>query len=162
MEKIYGTKQRQDGLMRIGCSKWILFYGFGKDDEASESGWEYRYTFDHKPSLSEVKALVISSINAATDEKIKKGFVWRGEPVWLSTENQFNYKAAYDLAVQTGGASLPVKFKFGTDDTPIYHTFDSIDELRDFYVQALAFVQQMLDDGWKEKDNVDWEKFKLS
>ena len=39
-------------------------------------------------------------------------------PVWLSSENQFNYKAAYDLAVQTGGATLPVTFKFGTDEVP--------------------------------------------
>ena len=48
MEKIYGTKKRQDCLVRTGRSKWILFYGFGKDDENSENGWEYRHTFDHK------------------------------------------------------------------------------------------------------------------
>ena len=45
MEKIYGTKKRQDCLVRTGRSKWILFYGFGKDDENSENGWEYRHTF---------------------------------------------------------------------------------------------------------------------
>ena len=37
MEKIYGTKQRQDCLVRTGRSKWILFFGFWKDDEKSES-----------------------------------------------------------------------------------------------------------------------------
>lgn len=70
MEKIYGTKKRQDCLVRTGRSKWILFYGFGKDDENSENGWEYRHTFDHKPTLSEVKELVVSAINTATEEKI--------------------------------------------------------------------------------------------
>jgi hypothetical protein len=39
-------------------------------------------------------------------------------PVWLSTENQFNYKAAFDLATQTGGKSLPVTFKFGSTNNP--------------------------------------------
>ena len=49
-------------------------------------------------------------------------------PVWLSTENQYNYKAAYDLAVQTGGETLPVTFKFGSDEQPEYHTFEKLDE----------------------------------
>lgn len=90
MEKIYGTKKRQDCLVRTGRSKWILFYGFGKDDENSENGWEYRHTFDHKPTLSEVKELVVSAINTATEEKIINGFVWNGKAVYLSPENQLN------------------------------------------------------------------------
>ena len=80
-------------------------------------------------------------------------------PIWLSTENQFNYKAAYDLAVQTGGQSLPVKFKFGTDEQPVYHTFTTLEVLQEFYMTSLAFVQQVLDDGWQEKDNLDLSVF---
>ena len=41
--------------------------------------------------------------NKQTDEKILSGFVWKGMKVWLSAENQFNYKAAFDLAMQTAG-----------------------------------------------------------
>lgn len=62
--------------MRIGRSKWILFFGFWKDDEKSESGWEYRHTFNRKPTLSEVKEIVVSAINKTTEEKIINGFVW--------------------------------------------------------------------------------------
>jgi hypothetical protein len=58
-------------------------------------------------------------------------------PVWLSSENQFNYKAAYDLAVQTGGATLPVTFKFGTDEVPQYREFVTLEELTDFYTKAM-------------------------
>lgn len=93
MEKIYGTKERQDCLMRVGQSKWILFYGFGKDDEASDTGWEFRHTFDHKPRLSEIKELVISAINSLTNDKIVNGFAWNNQPVYLSVENQLNYAA---------------------------------------------------------------------
>lgn len=75
-------------------------------------------------------------------------------PVWLSTENQFNYKASYDLAVQTGGANLPIRFKFGTDEEPIYHDFTSVDELTDFYTGAMAFINETLQDGWKQKDSI--------
>ena len=70
-----------------------LFYGFGKDDEASERGWEYRHTFDHSPTLSEVKELIISTINTATQEKIVNGFIWNEKPIYLSAENQLNFAA---------------------------------------------------------------------
>lgn len=163
MEKIFGTNRRQDSLVHTGHSKWILFYGFGKDDEASDTGWEYRHTFDHKPTLSEVRELIISTINAATEEKIINGFVWNGIPVYLSTENQFNFKAAYDMAEMSQGATLPIKFKLSEDGagTPIYHEFADLGEFRDFYSKAMTYINQTLNDGWAEKDSVDWSVFTL-
>ena len=71
-------------------------------------------TFNYRPSLKEIQDIIYTWYNKQTDQAILNGFRWKGMPVWLSTENQFNYKAAYDLAVQTSGLSLPVKFKFGT------------------------------------------------
>ena len=83
------------------------------------------------------------------------GFVWRDIPVWLSIENQFNYKAAYDLAVQTNGQLLPT-FKFGTTESPVYHKFESLEDLRDFYISAISYVTDTLATGWKTKDKIDW------
>ena len=38
--KRFTVTKQQDCLVRTGRSKWILFYGFGKDDdENSENGW---------------------------------------------------------------------------------------------------------------------------
>ena len=76
-------------------------------------------------------------------------------PVWLSSENQFNYKAAYDLAVQTAGATLPVVFKFGTDTEPVYREFATLEDLTDFYTKAMQHIQNTLADGWKKKDVFD-------
>lgn len=76
--------------------------------------------------------------------------------MWLSQENQYNYKAAYDLAFQTDGKTLPVTFKFGTDESPVYHTFD---ELADFYTKAVKHIQEMLENGWKNKDTIDLSKY---
>lgn len=161
MEKIYGTTIRQDGLMKIGRREYELFYGFGKDNDTAETGYNYRHTFNHKPTIEEIKEVIIAQINKNTDEKILNGLVWHDMPIWLSSENQFNYKAAYDLAIQSGGETLPVTFKFGTDEEPVYHTFDSMDEFQDFYTSSLAYVQQTLLDGWNEKDNIDWTIFTL-
>ncbi|OKZ27935.1 MAG: hypothetical protein BHV68_23435 [Bacteroidales bacterium 43_8] len=57
--------------------------------------------FDRRPTLEEIKTAVLASYNARIDEAIRSGFRWEETPVWLSAENQFNYKAAFDLAVQT-------------------------------------------------------------
>lgn len=97
-------------------------------------------------------------INARVNEEILFGFVWNDMPVWLSVENQTNYKAAYDLAFQAQVMSMPftpVKFKFGIDDAPIYHDFTSFNELADFYVKAVAYIQNCYEDGWREKDSLD-------
>lgn len=160
MKKIYGATERQDGLYKIGRNKWELIYGFGKDTYDAESGFNYRERFDHKPTPDEIKAVIISQINEQTDANILSGFKWNGINVWLSTENQINFKAAYDLAVQTNGTILPVKFKLGeTDGNPVYYTFADVDTFTEFYVAAVNHVTTCINEGWQEKDNIDLTLF---
>lgn len=131
------------------------------DPETSESRgtvyWEEEFT--HTPSLEEIKEVVTKWYNTQIDERIISGYTWNETPVWLSTENQFNYKAAYDMAVQTDGASLPVTFKFGTDEEPVYHEFTTLDELKDFYTGTMAWINKCLTEGWETKDAIDWTKY---
>ena len=115
--------------------------------------------FKHKPTIDEVKECILAWFNHNIDQDIYSGFTWNGMNIWLSTENQFNYKAAYDLAVQTNGANLPITFKFGTTEEPNYHTFTTIDELQDFYVKAMAHVNTKLNEGWAKKDSFDWSEY---
>jgi len=160
MEKVYGSPKRQDGLYKVGRNKYELIYGFGKDREDDEIGWNYRHRFDHRPTLDEIREVIVAQINADTDAKILSQFTWDGKRVWLSQENQMNFKAAYDIAVQTGGAALPVKFKLGEDSkgAPVYHTFTDLDTFTDFYTKAVAHVVGCLNDGWQEKDSVDYDR----
>lgn len=115
--------------------------------------------FGHRPTAGEIMHLIIGWYNAQVDAAILSGFTYEGMPVWLSSENQFNYKSAYDLAVQTAGATLPLTFKFGTEEKPQYRRFDTIAELTDFYTKAMAYIQATLADGWKRKDAVDWNVY---
>ncbi len=160
MEKIFGATERHDQLLVFGTERAVLIYGYGEDDG---QGYDYRHTFDHKPTEQEIRDVIIAQINANTDAKILTGFVWQEKQVWLSTENEFNFKAAYDLAVQTGGATLPVKFKLGEDGNgnPVYHTFTELSEFTDFYTKAIAFVNTTLNEGWAEKDGIDMTTFGL-
>lgn len=162
MEKVYGSPKRQDGLYKVGRNKYELIYGFGKDREDDETGWNYRQRFDHRPTLDEIKGIIETQINSDTEAKILTQFSWNGKPVWLSQENQMNFKAAYDITVQTNGATLPIKFKLGEDeDGPVYHTFTKIEPFSDFILKAFTFVNTTLNEGWKEKDSVDYSVFEI-
>lgn len=159
MKRIKGT----DGVALVECVnpitnkwrvRWDVQANAGTDEKGeSETGVNYmEEEFSCKPTFPEIKELITGWFNRSIDEKILSGFVWNGYPVWLSTENQFNYKAAYDLAVQMNGITLPVTFKFGSDETPVYHEFKALDELTDFYIKSVAFVQDTLKEGWMKKD----------
>lgn len=114
-----------------------------------------------KPSREIIRTVILGWYNEEIDREILSGFVYEGMPVWLSSENQFNYKAAHDLAVQTGGAMLPVTFKFGTDEEPQYRTFENLEELTDFYTKAMKHIQDTLADGWRKKDAFDPEDYRV-
>lgn len=122
--------------------------------------WSEEY-FYHKPSEDELRTLFSKYYNELTDNIILSGFVWNDMPVWLSMENQFNYKAAFDLAIQTNGESLPITFKFGTDLEPVYYEFTTLDDLTDFYTKAVAFKDEALSEGWRLKDAIDYSLYKL-
>jgi hypothetical protein len=111
--------------------------------------------------LEQIKTFILDAINKRTDENILSGFIWRDNQVWLSRENQFNYKASYDLAVQNNGANLPTVFKFGDIDNPTYYKFDNIEDLEDFYLKATKFINEQLAIGWAKKDSINWEEYKL-
>lgn len=150
MEKVYGTDERHDALIIQSTGRCVLVYGYGEEDGM---GFDYRHTFDHKPTSSEVLDVITTHVNALTDKKILSGYVWNGMNVWLSSENQFNFKASYDAAVQFGGATLPIRFKLGeTDSEPNYYVFEDMETFTDFYTKALAFIIETLNVGWMEKD----------
>lgn len=114
---------------------------------------------DHKPNLSEIKSIVTSWYNSEIDAKIVSGFKFNGNIVWLSTENQFNYKAAYDIAVQTGGMNLPIIFKLGSEEKPAYIQFNTVSEIQQFYINAMNHIQKTLENGWKTKDSINWDAY---
>lgn len=143
---------------------------FANDSEEEEEereivGWEdtdmctYMYEYIENPTVSQVKTMILDYYNNKTDKKILEGFVWNDMPVWLSTENQFNYKAAYDLAIQTQSQTLPVTFKFGDTENPVYYTFETMGEFTDFYMQAMNYINTCLQEGWTKKDSINWDNY---
>lgn len=152
------------GVLPIECvnprkNKWKVRWNITEKEDGS-SDW-YEQDYDHKPTLEEIRDTIVKFHNGQVDAKILSGFSWKDMPVWLSSENQFNYKASFDLAVQTNGQNLPVRFKFGTDKDQKYYDFKTVDELSDFYTSAIKFINDTLQEGWAEKDSVDFSVYSI-
>lgn len=140
--------------------RWDIQPETGEDaDKQLVSYYETEIVMLRKPNINDIKQAVLEGVNRMIDEKIISGFVWNDMPVWLSSENQFNYKAAYDLSVQTGGQTLPVLFKFGGTEKPIYHQFTTQEELSDFYLKVMKFINDTLSGGWAMKDSINWDEY---
>lgn len=155
-----GAIERADKLICLSSSNFLLIFGFETDADGNKYTW--RKYYDHKPTVREIKQDISNLINSETDAKILTGFTWNEKPVYLSTENQINFKAAYDIARDTQGVSLPVKFKLGEDEDgePVYHTFTKLEPLADFVMKAMAFVVTTLNEGWVKKD-IDYTIFDI-
>ena len=108
-----------------------------------------------------VKDAIIADIDAQTDEKILDGYEFTPDGadtsiiVWLSKESQTNFSEAHRLQI------VPVKFKLNetADKQPIYHTFETFEELNRFYVGGVAYINQCLNEGWARKDSIDWTPY---
>jgi len=164
MEKTFGATERHDQLLVFGTKRAMLIYGYGEEDG---QGYDYRHVFTHIPTKDEVHSVLIAHINECVDEKILRGFKWKPADsddtiaVWLSEENQRNFSEAQRVAMITNGSSLPMTFKLGEDGdgNPTYYQFESVEELTRFYLSAVSFIQQTLDEGWQEKDGLDMSVF---
>ena len=162
MNKIYGLIS-DFAPIKEDASRLVIAYGMIPEADGEHATWKEVdfYKKQGKPNLAKIKEAVRADINAATDERILKGFVWNGINVWLSKENQDNFGVAQRVAVSNPEAILPVTFKLGEDENgdPVYHTFESAEELTGFYLQAVAYVNAQLNAGWAEKDAIDWTPY---
>ena len=164
--EIKNRKSEFKPITKIG-NKCIIRWDFkpitkinnkGIEVETPLAVWQEE-TFNFIPNLDQIKEVILSYYNKQIDDKIIGGFVWKNMNIWLSSENQFNYKAMYDIAVQTNGKSLPIVLKFGSLTEPIYYTFNDLEDLTDFYFSSLNHIQNCLKEGWEIKDNIDWKKY---
>ncbi len=167
MREWYGNKGvKEIQLINSRQNKYAVRWNFrnkkyenGTEDENDVLFCEE--IFNHKPTLSEIKETVNGYYNEQINEKILSGCRWEGNVVWLSQENQLNYKTAFDTAFQTDGQNLPVIFKLGTEDNPKYVQFDTVERLKTFYLHWTSFITSTLRAGWQLKDSTDWTKYEI-
>lgn len=119
------------------------------------------FVYDEKPLPIVIKDDIEEYINNYISNKIVNDFVWEGNNVHLTRENQMNYKASYDLAMQSGGQNLPIKIKTTKNGKTEYLVFFTIDELSNFYIAMNKYVNDMLEKGWNMKDSIDYSVYSV-
>ena len=159
MEKLYGNYERVDRLIQVGKRRWLLYFGLFEDCNGKYIFQQY---FSMKPSLEEVKKIVIDTINEETQSKIMSGFKWKGNLVWLSEANQLNYSrdfaVAYYCERKGEDYALPT-YKFGTDDKPVYYLFETFEEFMQFSKSWSQHIADAVREGWNEKNNINWSGY---
>lgn len=142
----------------------IIGYGLKKIEGSDLYEWYEIYLPKKQTnmlSLEVVKDAIIADIDARTDAKILNGYQFTPDgaetpiTVWLSKENQTNFSEAHRLQI------VPVKFKLNEDENkhPIYHVFETFEELNSFYIGGVQYINECLNQGWAEKDGIDWAPY---
>ena len=141
------------GIEEIDPIRGVWRVRFGR--ESGEDGTQtcLYADFDHKPTDSEIREFITEHYDAACDAECEWGMRYKGLIVYLSYENKFNFKAAFDIAVRNPAKSFPLTFKFWKDEnTPVYWEFRTIDELSEFYLSAMRHLMGTYKKWWAKKD----------
>lgn len=170
MNKVYGEKGLYAPIRKDG-NRTIVCYGYVEEEDGINATW-YEIVFYNfnTPQLSlwTIKNAIIDDINAQTDKKILNGYEWtvlngadagKTVKVWLSAENQNNFKAFHDAVKEYPGIdAFPVTYKIAeaADGTPIYETFEDMTALSQFYLGIVSYIKQVISEGWARKDSIDW------
>lgn len=160
MDKVYGSPKRQDGLYKVGRNKYELIYGFCKDNENDETGWNYRLRFNHFPTPDEIKSAIIETVEQEYAEKLCCGLEWNGLRVEYTEERKSDLTGLI-VALQGGLIQLPITLNLGTTQkgAPVFHEFTTAEELASVAVALSNHKISICEQEWNEKYSIDWSVF---
>lgn len=177
MYKVYGFKTEYTPIKEY-VSWYVISYNLEPLEDKVHATWREVYLYKKYVSgisFESVRDAIIADIDAQTDEKILNGYQWtvlHGDDanktinVWLSKENQSNFKAKHDTATQYPQLTTwPIVYKIGEVEEdglkrPVYEHFQDVNELAQFYLGGLAYIERTLSEGWVRKDSIDFEPYK--
>ena len=134
------------GLVRMDGGRCVLMVAMDEDGC-------YRKYYERLPPSEVLTSDVEGLVNAWVEDGILTGFVWEGRRVWLSVENQLNYRWAMDAAVM-GGLTFPYRVRVVEGSGAGYVEMEDEEKLKQFWLGAQAHIRKMLEAGWVLKDGV--------
>lgn len=132
-------------VCEISCSNNDTHYLFNKE-------------YKGKPTLETVSNDVLKELNNECEKEIREGFKYNEYSVWLSLENQQNYKMLFDYLMKGGTEQTKVKL-YDTNGNGVYKEFEDIDEYKPFYFLIIEHINKILYKYWTIKDNIEWSEY---
>ena len=171
MNKVFGEKELYAPI-RKDFNRIIICYGYNDEPDGANGTWYEIYGISkNNLNFQNVKNAIVADINAQTDEKILNGYEWtilhgndagKTVKVWLSAENQNNFKAFHDAVKEYPGIdAFPVTYKLAEDENgnPVYETFENMGALSQFYLGIVSYIKQTISEGCARKDSIDWSAY---
>lgn len=163
MNRLFGKTERFKLINTTG-NRTVVSYDRQDVDEENSTWREVSFSKDHseKPSIEQIRKAIIADIGARTDYRSEFGYTWQGKPVRLNRENRDNFKAVHDAAAMyPDKVKFPRLFKLSEDGEgmPVYHEFQSMEELAQFYLGGLDWIDGCVHDGFVEKDSFDFTPY---
>lgn len=135
------------------------------DETKVDNGYKYQHFFvSGTDDIEVIKSTINNYYNELCSDEILKGFKLDSDIVWLSQENQMNYKIHYDFALVNNQNKLefkPIKIKIGDETESKYHTFQSFEEYQKFVFDYTEHIQNTISKYWNTKDAIDWSKYEI-
>ena len=122
--------------------------------------WNYEI-FDKKPSINTIKKTINNYINSQTRYCIENKFRWNDMSIYLSIENQIDYKLLFDTTTLLEGSNLPAKVKFKINGESIYYNFETIEDMKDFIIAMNNHIRACLEVGNKAKEEINYDDYVL-
>lgn len=174
MNKMYGIKSDFAPVREEG-SRIVVSYDLTQLEDKKHYEWLEVYLYKRQNSsmltLEAVKKAILSDIDADTDANILSGYQWtvlhgddegKVASVWLSKENQMNYKAKHDAARDYPDlVTFPMKYKIAEteESVDVYEEFQDINELAQFFIGAISHIESCVNAGWARKKSIDWTPY---
>lgn len=135
------------------------------DETKIANGYKYQqFLVVGSEAIESIKPTINNYYNEICSDEILKGFKIDSDIVWLSSENQMNYKIHYDFALvnnQNTQEFKPIKIKIGDETESKYHTFESFEEYQKFVFDYTEHIQNTISKYWQIKDAIDWELYTI-
>lgn len=137
--------------------KWRVRWDVQGHDDGTADYMEME--FSHKPSEEEIRETITAYINGQTDAAILRGFAWKGQAVYLSTENQLNFASIE----RNGRISYPLTVKVNETEQgeSEYATFERKEDFTAFSQAASLYIIETVQNGWRRKDGLKMEDYRM-
>lgn len=142
-------------------NKYVVSWGLNQIDQSNDLWQWYYFVVNHKPSINEIKTNIETFINEQTKNIIFNHFKWNDMKIYLSLENQIDYKLLFDATMIQDGKNLPEVLKFKINDENVYYEITSIDEFKDFILSINEHIRKSLKYGNDLKDSIEYYDYKI-